>query len=419
MDVTVGAKKIGGQIKVLSSKSELHRLLLISAFCDDKTVISYAGEPSKDVLATLGTIQALGAKVENANGEFIVTPINSVSEKTAEVFCGESGSTLRFILPMFSAFGASFNVTVSGRLSERPLSPMYELLQDNGVKLSENGVYPLTVKGAFRGGNVAIRGDVSSQFISGLLMAMPLTSNGGSVTVTGDFQSRPYVDITLGAMKKFGVTVTEKDGVFTVSGKYVSPKKVSAGGDWSNAAFFACMGALGGDINVLGLEEYSFQGDKKVKDIISEFGGDCYIDKGVLISKPNRLNGVKIDAKDIPDLVPTLAAVAALSNGETVIYNAERLRIKESDRIKSVKSMIESLGGNVIETDDGLIIKGVERLKGGKVDAFNDHRIVMAACVAAVKCDGPVTITGAQAVEKSYPQFFEIIKTLGFTVEVI
>lgn len=419
MDISVKGAVVNGEVKILSSKSELHRLLIISAFAKDKTRIEYYGKPSKDVLATLSCIRALGALVAEEEGAFIVTPIKEVTKDTADVFCNESGSTLRFILPVFSAVGKSFSVTVGGRLNERPLSPMYEILAENGVKMSGNGSYPLSVSGRFTGGNVSIKGDVSSQFISGLLMAMPLTENGGSVTVTGDFQSRPYVDITIDAMKKFGVTVEEKDGVFTVSGKYQSSGKAIAGGDWSNTAFFACMGAIGGKMKVSGLEGDSLQGDKKVMEVLSRFGAKVSICDGVLTVEKDALKGTKIDAKDIPDLIPTLAVVASVAEGETVVYNAERLRIKESDRIKSVMDMINSLGGEAVETADGLIIKGKSKLTGGVVDSCNDHRIVMSACVASLVTDGKVTIKGANAVEKSYPQFFEIIRNLGLETEEI
>ena len=418
MDIRVKGNGVKGEVKILSSKSELHRLLIISAFAKGKTRIEYYGEPSKDVLATLSCIRGLGATVIEEVGAFTVTPVEKITDEVAKICCGESGSTLRFILPVFSAVGKKLSITVKGRLNERPLSPMYEILAKNGVVLSENGVYPLTVNGQFTGGNIEIKGDISSQFISGILMALPLTKNGGSVKVIGDFQSRPYVDITIDAMRKFGVTVTEKDGVFTVSGKYNSTGKVVASGDWSNATFFACMGAIAGDITISNLDKNSMQGDKKVMEILSSFGAKVEFSGDKLTVKKGELKGVNIDAKDIPDMVPALSIVASVAKGETVIFNAERLRIKESDRIKAIKEMINSIGGQVEEKSDGLIIKE-SKLKGGTVNGFNDHRIVMSACVSSLVTENAVTVLGANAVDKSYPQFFEIIKELGFTAEEI
>ena len=410
-------KKVNGKVNILSSKSELHRLILISAFADDKTEISFNGEPSKDVIATISCIRSIGAKAEIEEGKITVTPVSEITSDVADVFCNESGSTLRFILPMFSAVGKNISVTVSGRLGNRPLSPMYEILENNGAKLSGNGQYPLIASGRFSGGNVEIAGNVSSQFISGLLMAMPLTKQGGSVKVIGTFESRPYVDITIGMMQKFGVTVTEKDNVFTVSGKYKSPKKVMAGGDWSNTAFFACLGAISGKTVTTGLDFNSLQGDKKVAEILAKFGAKVKVKGDALTVKKHKLQGLEIDAKDIPDMVPALSVVASVSKGETVFKNAERLRLKESDRIKSVVDMINALGGEAKETKGGLIVIGKEKLKGGTVDGANDHRIVMSASIASAVCENQVIIEGAEAVAKSYPQFFEIIKTFGFNVE--
>lgn len=418
MNVLVSqTKKVKGKVNILSSKSELHRLILISAFADEKTEISFNGKPSKDVLATISCIRSIGANVKIEEGKIIVTPISEITDDVADVFCNESGSTLRFILPMFTAIGKNISVTVSGRLGDRPLSPMYEILESNGATLSGNGKYPLVASGRFLGGSVEIAGNVSSQFISGLLMAMPLTKNGGSVKVIGAFESRPYVDITIGMMEKFGVTVTEKDNLFTVSGKYKSPKKVMAGGDWSNTAFFACLGAISKKTVITGLDFNSLQGDKKVAKILAEFGAKVKEKGNALTVKKNKLQAVEIDAKDIPDMVPALSIVASVSKGKTVFKNAERLRLKESDRIKSVVNMINSLGGEAEETPNGLIVIGKEKLKGGTVDGANDHRIVMSASIASAVCENQVIIEGSEAVEKSYPQFFEIIKTIGFNVE--
>ncbi|MBO5223440.1 MAG: 3-phosphoshikimate 1-carboxyvinyltransferase [Clostridia bacterium] len=422
MGVVITTEEYNGNVEILSSKSELHRLLMLSALCVDgkETAIAFVGKPSKDVLATVDCMNIGGASIVQNGNVFYSTPINNRPLYPITVSCNESGSTLRFLLPVFSALGKKYTVLVNGRLSSRPLSPMYELLTENGVTLSQNGVYPLSVHGKFIGGDLSIDGSVSSQFITGLLMALPLTENGGSITVTGDFQSRPYVDITVGAMKAFGVDVQVVGNKYIVpKADYVCPGDINAGGDWSNAAFFLVAGAIGGKVTVKGLDKDSKQGDKAIVEILKAFGADVTFDENGLTVSKSDLIGIDVDAKDIPDMVPALCVLASVAKGTTRIYNAQRLRIKESDRIKSVVEMINNLGGEAVETEDGMIIHGRKHLLGGIVSSFNDHRIAMSAAVASVVCKGSVTIQGADAVSKSYPEFYEKIKEIGSNVKEI
>ncbi len=412
MKVSVTAKKIGGEIKIISSKSELHRLIILAALCKsgESTRIYYNGEKSEDVVATAECINAIVARVTDEGEYFEVTPY--AEAKDGKRICvGESGSTVRFLLPVLSALGVSYEVEARGRLPMRPLSPLREIMEARGVSVSLK--YPLCVRNKLVIGDVEIAGNVSSQFISGLLMALPLCG-GGSVRVTGDFQSKPYVDITVGAMRAFGAQVEEKGNVYVVgSSPYASPGAVTAGGDWSNAAFFAVLGAIGGEIKVVGLDANSKQGDKAITKLLDELGAKVSGNDGVMQFAPGALCATEIDVRDIPDLVPALAIAAALAKGKTVVKGASRLRLKESDRIKSVAAMLASLGVKAEETDDGLIIEGAERFVGGTVDSFGDHRIVMAASIAAARCDGAIIIEGAQAVKKSYPQFFVEARKLG------
>lgn len=421
MNVQVNKTTIDGSVEVLSSKSELHRLLIISALAKDglPTEITFVGTPSRDVNATIECLRAIGARITISDGKFTVIPITEIPKERVEVCPDESGSTLRFILPVFSALGVNYRVTVNGRLGDRPLSPLYELLTDGNVIMSANGIYPLTVSGKLAKNDFEIAGNVSSQFISGLLMALPLIG-GGCVKVTGDYQSKPYVDITVGAMRAFGASITEKNNIYKVSSdSYRSVGKIKAGGDWSNAAFFLSLGAIGGSVTVNGLDGNSFQGDKAVTEILKRFGAAVtFSDCGVTVKK-SRLIATDIDASDIPDLIPALSVVASVVDGKTTVFNAGRLRLKESDRIKSVVNMINSLGGCATETSDGITIQGKSSLKGGVVDSFNDHRIVMSAAIASAVCSNPVTILGANAVNKSYPRFFEIVEKIGIHVKEI
>ena len=412
MNVKLTAGNIGGKVEILSSKSELHRLLILSALADKPTTISYSGILSKDVCATISCLSELGSQITVQKDAIIVNPLVKTNAKPT-LDCGESGSTLRFILPLVCALGVDCKICVQGRLSQRPLSPLYELLQQNGVDLTEQGDYPMFVSGKLKSREFCIDGSVSSQFITGLLMALAVDGNGGCVEVSGVFESKPYVDITVRLMHKFGVKVVEKDNVYTVSGKVVSPSHIVAGGDWSNGAFFASLGAISGSVSVGGLDILSAQGDKAICEILKQFGAIVEYEKGVLTVSKNSLKGIKIDASDIPDLVPVLAVVACFAQGETHIFNASRLRLKESDRIASVVAMINGLGGSATELADGIKIVGKPSVCGGVVDSANDHRIVMSATVASALATCGVTILNAQAVSKSYPDFFEQVKKLG------
>ena len=413
MNLKVNANKIQGKVDILSSKSELHRILIISALSNEQTAIDYVGVLSKDVLATISCLTELGANIQVSDSKIFVSPIKKVSTN-AKLNCFESGSTLRFMLPVVAFLGANSEFFVQGRLASRPITPIYNLLKCAGVNLSQEGVYPLKCSGKVNTNQFTISGEVSSQFISGLLMAIGYTGLGGKVVVTGDFQSKPYVDITTQIMQKFDVGVDFKDNTYIVENKsYTSPKNIKAGGDWSNSAFFACLGALSGQVSINGLDLDSAQGDKQIVQILNQFGAITSFENGLLTVKKNTLNGIKISVKDIPDLVPAIAIVGCFSNGETIIYDGNRLRLKESDRIKSVVDMINSIGGNAQERADGIKIIGKSRVKGGLVNCYNDHRIVMASAIATALCDNGVQIIDAQAVEKSYVDFFEQIKLLG------
>lgn len=420
MNVKLTANRIKkSKITVLSSKSELHRLLILSAFAKTESIIEYSGSLCLDVLSTIGVLKAVGAKIKINKNRIKIVPVQTLPEKEIEVDCGESGSTLRFVLPVLSAKGIKYKINVKGRLGERPLSPLREIMQEGGSIFSEKGKYPLSVSGKFCLTEVKISGDVSSQFISGLLLAYAASNNGGSVTVEGDFQSKPYVDITVEAIKKFGIKVETHGTTYTVFPAEYSGIKTKAFGDWSNGAFFIALGVLGKETETVGLDENSKQGDREIVNALKNFGGKVSAKNKSVIAKSGELFATAIDAKNIPDLVPVLCAVAATSKGTTVVENAERLRLKESDRIKTVIDMINSLGGEAEELENGLKINGKKTLVGGTVDSHNDHRIVMSAAVLSVKCSSSVVIKNAEAVDKSYPDFFKELKKTGITIEEI
>lgn len=414
MNVTLIPSSPKGEVRAIASKSAAHRLLICAAFANAPTKIR-CEQLNRDIEATADCLSALGATIDYKYGFFTVKPIKDIP-KEAKLHCGESGSTLRFLVPIVAALGIKTEFVLEGRLPERPLSPLRELLEENGVKLSAQGSNPLICEGQLKGNDFSISGSISSQFISGLLFALALCKNGGSLTVTDKLESAPYVSLTCDALKKFGANITKKGSVFTVIPTKLldRPKTFNVEGDWSNTAFPLCAAAIDGDVTVTNINLTSRQGDKKIVELLLQFGADVETGRGRVRVRHAPLKAIDIDASHIPDLVPVLAAVASVAEGTTRIYGAARLRIKESDRLLTVCNMLNSLGADVTQTEDGLIINGKASLIGGTVDSANDHRITMSAAVASVACDSPVTILGAEACQKSYPAFFEDMEKLGF-----
>lgn len=417
--------KLEGTIAIPASKSEAHRLLICAAFADAPTSVE-CNATSQDIEATVSCLVALGARVEKTASGFEVTPVVSPVQ-AALLDSGESGSTLRFMLPIVAALGCDASLTGHGRLPQRPLSPLYEELCAHGAQLGSQGQVPLRVGGKICGRNYKIAGNVSSQYVTGLLLAAPLMG-GLELFVTEPIESMPYIDITVEVMKLFGVEVgrrkvtdgAEKGLLLTVAADaaYKTPGKVTVGGDWSNSAFWLAAGALSSQgLSVSGLDFHSAQGDKAILGALALLGARVSrFPDHVCVSRDN-LHGCTLDVKSCPDLVPPLAAVACLAKGTTKIVGAARLRIKESDRLATVSAAINALGGRVEVTNDGLVIEGVDTLRGGIVDAANDHRIAMMSAVLGTYADGQTVICGAECVAKSYPTFFEDLAQLGGSCE--
>ena len=404
MNVKITPCSLSGGIDGIASKSYAHRALFCAALSKGKSNIRI-NTISEDIEATLECLRSLGADITVNGNVYTVTPIANNLEK-AEINCRESGSTIRFLLPVICALGTDASVYVSGRLPERPLSPLKEELIRMGAAISDT--FPLSVSGKIGCGDYEIAGNVSSQFVTGLLIALSFLSGKSKIKLIPPVESKPYIDITLDVLKKFGADVSEENNVFYINGGNLIGCDFTVEADWSNAAFWLCSG-----VETKNLNPDSMQGDKEIIRVLSEMGATIIQTENGFKADASSLHSCKIDASQIPDAVPAIAAVAATAEGETVIYNAERLRLKESDRIKSTASMLRSLGAEVDITSDGFIIKGRPRLSGGETDSFGDHRIVMAAAVAAQKCENAVVITNADAVAKSYPAFFEDYNSLG------
>ena len=393
---------LNGSVLVPPSKSAAHRAAICLALAGGKTL--FEGDLfSDDITATCRAMRAI-----RAGGESI------------RIDCGESGSTLRFLIPVAAALRLKAEFTGRGRLPERPIGVYLDCLPQHGVSCKTEGGLPLTISGQLTPGEFVLPGNVSSQFITGLLLALPLLDGDSKLTLSSPLESAGYVDMTIEIMREFGVMVQSAENGWNIPGrqKYRSCD-YQMERDWSQAAFFLAAGALGGNIRLEGLSRNSSQGDRAAERLFRAFGADVEWKGNVLSAAPKELNGIEIDASQIPDLVPVLAATAALCRGRTRISNAQRLRIKESDRLSAMADGLTRLGGHVTQTDDGLLIDGIERLHGGEVDGCNDHRIVMALSVAALRADGCVTISDAQSIQKSYPAFFEDYNLLGGKANVV
>lgn len=391
MDITITPGKLSGRVTAIPSKSQAHRLLICAAFADKSTEL-ICPDTNRDIEATVDCLNALGAHIRRTDDGYIIHPIAKVPTE-ATLNCCESGSTLRFMLPIVGALGVDAIFQMAGRLPHRPLSPLWEEMERMGCTLTRPTADTIRCTGKLKSGDYTIDGGVSSQFITGLLFAASLLDGVSTIHITGNLESKPYIEMTIQAMKHFGVITDD----FQIKGgkEYHSSGKLTVEGDWSNGAFWLAAKALGNNLEVSNLDPDSPQGDRVVVEILKQ------LDEGT----------PTVSAKDIPDLVPILSVVAAAKHG-AVFTDIQRLRLKESDRVVSTIAMLEALGGKAESTEDSLIVYPAA-FTGGTVDACNDHRIAMAASIAATCCTEPVTILGAECVKKSYPKFWEQYARLG------
>lgn len=410
MDMTFKNAKIKSYVRAISSKSEAHRALICAALADAPCFIDCT-DTNDDINATVSCLCSLGANIQRLDDGFLVSPIQSVVQN-AELCVGESGSTLRFLLPVAAALSAHCRFLMRGHLSQRPILPIHNLLTSKGISLSPVGSNPLTISGNLSCGDYRIAADVSSQYISGLLLALSVCRGTSTLTLSGDLESAPYVFMTLDTLTAFGADACfdENTNTFTVKGRdrLVSPHRISVGGDWSCAAPILCAGAIGKNaVTVQGLSPDSRQGDREILDILSRMGAEIKCDKNNITVYPSTLSGTEVDARHVPDLVPAICVAAAVAHGKTEIFGASRLRFKESDRINSTCAALYALGADITPTSEGMIICGKPHLSGGEVDSFSDHRIAMCAAIASLVCDGEVTVKGFEAISKSYPDFMQ------------
>lgn len=424
-DVLIQPATLHGEMRAIPSKSDFHRKLICAALSNVDSRIRLteeAGEYSQDIRATLGCLRALGAVIEEEKAFLKITPIRQGTLPCMPLLdCGESGSTLRFLLCVCAALGCGARFTAAGRLPQRPLGALRDTLSSHGVRLSPEGVWPLCLEGQLQSGSYTIPGNISSQYFSGLLMGLPLLTGSSELHWSEDLESAGYIELTRACLEQFEITTTPVEQGWSIPGAqtFHAPAEITIEGDWSNAAFWIAAGALSGGMSLRGLDPKSLQSDRAILTLLQRAGASIEVSPHAIQIAPASLHGIQVDVAPIPDLVPIWAVVGALSKGTTAILNAGRLRIKESDRLAAISTCLRDIGADVIEQPDALIIHGKPELAGGCVSSFNDHRIAMSMAIAGCKCKNQLMIKHAEAVNKSYPGFFRDYQLSGGQYSVI
>jgi len=430
MNLIINPRKLNGTIAAIPSKSHAHRVLIA------QKLSQIQGQQIEDRLE----IPTFSVDIDATKG-----CLAQLDKEMPYLDCKESGSTLRFMLPVAMALKTSAVFIGSGKLPYRPISPLKEEMEAHGCtfrmgnknqKVSDKYKEICTIEGRLTAGEYSLAGNVSSQFITGLLFALPLLDGDSILRLTTKLESAGYVDLTLDVLRAFGIKIIEEKSdegfeIYKIPGnqKYIEPKGLTVEGDWSNAGFWLACGALGGDITMTGLDLDSSQRDKEIVDILRKMGAEVSLNEDSIRVRGNtvitddselkicKLHGAEISVAQIPDIVPVLASVMSLAEGSSMILDAERLKIKESDRLATVYDMLSKLGADITNGGESLSLTGLKSLDGGEVTGHNDHRIVMAAAVASCACKEPVIIRGAEAVRKSYPDFFKDFAALGGDVK--
>lgn len=418
--VKIFPKKLKGSINIPPSKSLAHRAIIAAGLAGGESIIDNIVY-SKDILATIYGMKNFGVSIneieKNNNKLLNIKGVNKIQIQNNVIDCIESGSTLRFLIPI-ALLQNEREVTFigSGKLPQRPLDEYYNIFNKKNIFYqNEKGNLPLRVKGKLKPGEFYLKGDISSQFITGLMFVLPLLYGDSKIIITSKLESKAYVDLTMDILNKFGVKIENNNyKEFYINGNqsYV-PRNYNVEGDFSQGAFWLVAGAIGEEMSCKNLNINSLQGDKEIINIIKYMGGIININNDCIKVISSKLKGIVIDASEIPDLVPILAVAGTVSSGVTKIINAKRVRIKECDRLHAIACELNKIGGEVEELEDSLIIKGNKKLKGGIVDSWNDHRIAMAMAVASTVCEESLIINNSKAVEKSYPNFWEEFRNVG------
>ena len=408
MKVNITPTRLLGEVFAPPSKSYAHRLLIASFLSGKRVEIKNVGD-SFDVQATLGALESIGAKVEKTQNGVIVE--RTVIEKTDQIYCRESGSTLRFLVPVVAGLGIKGEFTGEKRLMERPLGELIDTLNERGANIIGR-----TVNGKLKSGRYVINAGISSQYITGLLLALPLLNGDSELHLDGNVVSKGYIDITLDVLKQFGIKIEKKDYGFFVKGNqtYTPPNsEIWVEGDYSGASFTLSLGALSDNgITVKGLNPNSCQGDREIVNVLKKFGAKVETKGANITVSKGKLNSVELDCENIPDLVQIISVVASFAKGESMLKNVDRLRIKESDRVQAILDMLDRAGISARYSNNAIYVKGGQP-RGAIFQGGNDHRTVMSSTILSVNATSDSEIIGAEAITKSYPAFFEDIIKLG------
>ena len=408
-----------GEVTLPPSKSQAHRLLICAALGTEPCTI-VCSSVNDDIMATMRCLNALGARITFSSGVFDVQPVNVT--KGGMLDCGESGSTLRFLMSVAAVLGADATFTGAGKLPQRPMEALTEVLAAHGVSFERHSAdeLPVTCSGTLQGGNFTLPGTISSQYLTGLLFALPLAAVDSEIEVTGGLTSASYIDMTIDALRTAGIYVERRNNIFTIKGnqQYRMPERVVVEGDWSSAAFWVVAGVIGKQpLTICGMNNKSLQGDSAIIDHLRSMGAFIETADDKVVAMPSHLFGAELDCMDTPDLVPILSVAAAVAQGTTTFTNVGRLRFKESDRLAAMKSVLESFGIISSVGEDTFTVYGGKPVALTPVESFGDHRIAMSAAVLSTVAEGVTTIIGAECVAKSYPSFFEDFAALGGVVE--
>ena len=397
MIAKVESAYLKGELKAIPSKSYAHRIAICNYLANGTLSGGCDGFASNDITATLNCLE-------------------NIKKGCGVLDVGESGSTLRFMLPLCASLGGQYAFIGHGKLLERPNDELFSVMREHGVSVEQSD--KIYIDGFLTPGKFCLRGDISSQYISGLLMALPILDGDSEIVLTTPLCSAPYVEITLEVLKSFGIKIDREENRFKILGGQTYLGGTTAEGDWSNLAFFLVGGAVNGDIRITGLNPDSVQGDMFILDILRLAGVEILIENGCVSVKKSKIKAFEFSAKDCPDLVPIASVLGAYSDGKCVIKDVERLRIKESDRILSTITMLKAF--NIRAESDGknLVVYGGKPV-GGEIDSFNDHRLTMASAILALGAEGKAILTRAEAINKSYPTFFEDYIKLGGVVQYV
>ena len=418
MNVIIKKSPLEGVINTPSSKSLCHRAIIAASLANGVSKISNITF-SKDILATMEAMKACGANID-VSGDTLTIHGSKVKRVGKLIDANESGSTIRFMIPIALVADEEITFTGKNNLVNRPLDPFFEIFDTFGIQYEREEAYlPLKVYNGLKSGEYKIRGDISSQFITGLLYALPLLQGDSKIIVTTKLESKGYIDLTLDVLKDFGIEIINKDyQEFLIKGNQeYKPHDYMVEGDFSQSAFFLVANCLGANISLGMMNMESHQGDKKILKDLENFGAIISYKDNLLRADATKLHSTTIDFSQSPDLGPALTVLASLVPGTSHFINASRLRIKECDRITCMKEELEKLGASIIEFEDGMEIHGVSDFHGAILDSHNDHRVAMSLAMASLKCDGDIKILNAQCVSKSFPSFWKEFEKLGGIVE--